>query len=80
MQCWPWSRRAQLRARGETSEHLGDHVRPERELLADLDGRGVVIDPEKYKGRGHGAGNLCTAENWFEAQTQRITMKTNPER
>jgi hypothetical protein len=28
----------------------------------------------------HGTGNLCTAENWFAAQTKRTASKTKLER
>jgi len=54
------------------------------EALANLDGRGVVIDAEEDEttmgGRAHGAVNLWTAENWFAAQTVRTTKKTKLER
>ena len=54
------------------------------EALADLDGRGVVVDAEEDEASlcrlAHGALNLWTAENWFAAQTARTTKKTKLER
>ena len=58
------------------------------EALANLDGRGVVVDAEEDEtsvgGRGlglaHGAVNLWTAENWLAAQTARTMKKTKLER
>ena len=58
------------------------------EALADLDGRGVVVDAEEDEtslsrcglGLAHGAVNLWTAENWLAAQTARTTRKTKLER
>src|ERR1700721_746363 len=55
--------------------------------VANLDGRGGVVDAEEDEaswlgrsGRAHGAVNLWTAENWFAAQTARTTRKTKLER
>jgi hypothetical protein len=48
------------------------------EALADLDGRGVVVDTEEDE--VHGVVNLWTAENWLAAQTVRTTRKTKLER
>jgi hypothetical protein len=43
-----------------------------------------VVDAEEDEtsmgGRAHGAVNLCTAENWFAAQTARTRKKTKLER
>jgi hypothetical protein len=66
------------------------------EALADLDGRGVVVDAEEDEatvgrcglglelglelGWVHGALNLWTAENWLAAQTARTRKKTKLER
>ena len=58
------------------------------EALADLDGRGVVVDAEQDEaslgvwglGSVHGAVNLWTAENWLAAQTARTRKKTKLER
>ena len=55
------------------------------EALANLDGRGVVIDAEEDEASlrrrwAHGAVNLWTAENWLAAQTARTTKKTKLER
>ena len=54
------------------------------EALANLDGRGVVIDAEQDEtplgDRAHGAVNLWTAENWLAAQTARTMKKTKLER
>ena len=54
------------------------------EALADLDGRGVVVDAEEDETSlcrlAHGAVNLWTAENWLAAQTARTTRKTKLER
>ncbi len=59
------------------------------EALADLDGRGGVVDAEEDQsaaesGSGlalaHGVVNLWTAENWLAAQTARTTRKTKLER
>ncbi len=43
------------------------------EALANLDGRGVVVDAEEDE--AHGAVNLWTAENWLAAQTARTTRE-----
>ena len=67
---------------------VGEPGRGDGEPLANLDGRGVVIDAEedetsmRRRGLGlvHGAVNLWTAENWFAAQTVRTTKKTKLER
>ena len=54
------------------------------EALANLDGRGVVVDAEEDETslgcRAHGAVNLWTEENWLAAQTARTTRKTKLER
>jgi hypothetical protein len=58
------------------------------ETLANLDGSGVVVDPEQDEtslgawglGLVHGAVNLWTAENWLAAQTARTRKKTKLER
>jgi hypothetical protein len=48
------------------------------EALADLDGRGVVVDAEEDE--AHGVVNLWTTESWLAAQTARTTRKTKLER
>jgi len=66
---------------------VGEALGGDGEALADLDGRGVVVDAEEDEaarsglgGLTHGAVNLWTAENWFAAHTARTTTKTKLER
>jgi hypothetical protein len=67
---------------------VGEAGRGDGEALANLDGRGVVVDAEEDEtslrvcglGLVHGAVNLWTAENWFAAQTARTMKKTKLER
>ena len=98
---------------GECARGVGEAGQGDGEALADLDGRGGVVDADQderslaariggarvrgpgFRGRGHdrealtrwarsglahGTGNLCTAENWFAAQTKRTASKTKLER
>jgi hypothetical protein len=42
--------------------------------------RGRGDDRQALARLAHGMENLCTAENWFAAQTKRTTRKTKLER
>ena len=64
----------------EGTGRVGEAAGRDGEALADLDGRGVVVDAEEDEIRAHGVVNLWTAENWLAAQTARTTMKTKLER
>lgn len=71
---------------------VGEAAGGDGEALANLDGRGVVVDAEEDQaslwgcglglelGSVHGAVNLWTAESWFAAQTARTMKKTKLER
>jgi hypothetical protein len=68
----------------ESAGGIGEALGGDGEALANLNGRGVVVDAEEDEtplcGCAHGAVNLWTAENWFAAQTASTTRKTKLER
>ena len=53
-------------------------LRPNGQPLAQLDGRGLVVQPQQDD--IHGAVNLCTELSWLAAQTLITTRKTRLER
>ena len=57
---------------------FGQLVAGDGDALAQLDGRGFVVDSDERQ--RHGAPNLCTWLTRFAAQTASITTKTAPER
>jgi hypothetical protein len=66
----------------ERAGGVGEAACGDGEALANLDGRGVVVDADEDEMlvQAHGAVNLWTALNWFAAQTARTTRKTKLER
>ena len=53
-------------------------LRPNGQPLAQLDGRGLVVQPQQDN--IHGAVNLCTELSWLAAQTLITTRNTRLER
>ena len=66
----------------EGASGVGEAACGDGEALAQLDGRGVVVDAEEDEVliQAHGVVNLWTEESWLAAQTARTTRKTKLER
>ena len=66
------------RGLGERAGGLHQFLRTDGQPLAQLDGRGFVIEAQQHD--IHGAVNLCTELNWLAAQTLMTTRKAMLER
>jgi hypothetical protein len=77
---------ANARLMEESAGGVGEAFDRDGEAFANFDGGSVVVDAKEDEAArsgvvcAHGAVNLCTAENWFAAQTASTTRKTKLER